>query len=118
MWTDVQRQRFNHLRDREWRGTLTPEEQRELAAMMQEICDMEATYLQPATDRLQHETAQLRAELEQVLRRNRHLNTLTQRKEALLTRVQAFVAEAEAEQEALQQAYRAMMEETDTLGGG
>ena len=85
MWTDVQRQRFNHLRDREWRGTLTPEEQRKLAAMMQEICDMEATYLQPATDRLQHETAQLRAELEQVLRRNRQLDTLTQRKEALLT---------------------------------
>jgi len=112
MWTDVQRQRFNHLRDREWSGTLTAEEQRELAAMMQEICDMEATYLQPATDRLQHETAQLRAELEQVLQRNRQLDTLIQRKEALLARVQAFVAEAEVEQETLQKAYRDIMEET------
>ena len=112
MWNEAQYQRFQQLRDREWCGELTAEEKHELAAMMQELCDMEATYLQPATDRLQHETAQLQAELEQVLERNQQFNVLIHRKETLLARVQVFVAEAEAEHEALQQAYRAIMEET------
>jgi hypothetical protein len=56
MWDETKRQRYNQLRDREWEGTHTAEEKTELATMMQEICGMEATYLQPATERLQQES--------------------------------------------------------------
>jgi hypothetical protein len=109
MWDNVKRQRYNHLRTREWEGMLTEAEQAELAAMTQELYDAEAVYLRPATERLQHDTAQLRTKLERVLERNRRLEALVRRKEALLARVEAFVGEAEAEQEALQRVYQAIM---------
>ena len=111
MWDHAKRQRYNLLRQREWEGELTAEEQTELAAMIQEICDLEAAYLQPATEQLQQESAQLRAELEHMLERKHRLEGLIRRKEALLARVNAFVTEVETEQEALQRAYEAMTAE-------
>jgi hypothetical protein len=109
MWDETKRQRYNQLRDREWEGTLTAEETTELAAMMQEICDMEATYLQPATERLQQDTARWRTELEHVVERNGQLEALIRRKEALLARINAFIAEVTTEQEVLQQTYHTIM---------
>jgi len=111
MWDEIKRQRYNQLRDREWEGTLTAAEKTELAARMQELCDMEATYLQPATERLQQETAHWRTELEHMVERNSQLVALVRRKEALLARINAFVAEVTTEQETLQQAYRTIMGE-------
>ena len=111
MWDKTKRQCYNHLRDREWEGTLTVEEKTELAAMMHELCDMEATYLQPATERLQQETAHWRTELEHVVERNAQLAALIRRKEALLARINAFIAEVATEQEVLWQAYRTIMGE-------
>ena len=111
MWDETQRQRYNQLRDHEWEGTLTAEEKTELAAMMQEICDMEATYLQPATERLQQDTAHRRTEREHVAERNRQLEALIHRKEALLARINTFIAEVITEQEVLQQAYSTIMGE-------
>jgi hypothetical protein len=64
MWDHAKRQRYNLLRQREWERGLTVEEQTELAAMIQEICDLEATYLQPATEQLQQESDQLHTELD------------------------------------------------------
>jgi hypothetical protein len=84
MWDNVTRQRYNHLRTCEWEGLLTEAEQAELAAMTQGLYDAEAVYLRPATARLQHDTAQLRTRLERVLERNRRLEALARRKEALL----------------------------------
>jgi len=94
MWDNAKRQRYNLLRHREWEGGLSTEEQTELAAMIQEISNLEATYLQPATERLQQETAQLHVELERTIERKRRLDGLIRRKEALLARVNAFVTEA------------------------
>src|SRR5215470_1327229 len=111
MWDETKRQRYNQLRDREWQGTLTVEEKTELAAIMQELCDMEATYLQPATERLQQETAHWRTELAHVVERNAQLEVLIRRKEALLARINAFIAEVTTEQEALWQTYRTIMGE-------
>jgi hypothetical protein len=108
MWDDAKYKRFSQLRDREWKGALTAEEKAELAAMTQELYDMEAAYLQPATERLEQETAQLRAELERVARHNQRLDALIRRKESLLAKVNAFIAEAEAEQEELQREYQAI----------
>jgi ElaB/YqjD/DUF883 family membrane-anchored ribosome-binding protein len=113
MWDDTKRQRFHQLRDLEWQGALTAEEKAELSAMMQELCDMEAAYLQPATERLQQETAQLRSELEQALERNRRWDALIHRKQALIARVNEFVAETEAAREALQKEYQAILEEVE-----
>jgi hypothetical protein len=111
MWDETRRQRYNQLRKREREGTLTAEEQTELAAMMQELCNLEAIYLQPATEHLQQETAHWRTELEHVVECNRQLEALIHRKEALLARIHAFIAEVTTEQEALQQAYRTIMGE-------
>jgi hypothetical protein len=84
MWDETRRQRYTQLRNREWEGTLTVEEQTELTTMMQELCNLEATYLQPATERLQQETAHWRTELEHVVEGNCQLEALIHRKEALL----------------------------------
>jgi hypothetical protein len=118
MWDETKRQRYNQLRDREWEGTLTAEEKTELATMMQEICNMEATYLQPATERVQQDTAHRRTELEHVVECNGQLEGLIHRKEALLARVNAFIAEVTTEQEVLQQAYRPIMGEPPAHRGG
>jgi hypothetical protein len=111
MWDETKRQRYNWLRDWEWAGTLTAEEKTELANVMQEICNLESTYLQPATARLQQDATRWRAELQQVVERNRQLEALIHRKEALLTRVNTFIAEATTEQAAVQQSYRTIMGE-------
>jgi hypothetical protein len=111
MWDETKRQRYNQLRGHEWEGTLTAEEKAELAAMMQEICDMEATYLQPATERLQQDTAQQRIELEQVVERNGQLEGLIHRKDTLLSRINTFIVEVTTEQAVLQQTYRTIMGE-------
>jgi hypothetical protein len=46
-----------------------------------------------------------------VVERNAQLEALIHRKEALLARINAFIAEVTAEQEVLQQAYRTIMRE-------
>jgi predicted nucleic acid-binding Zn-ribbon protein len=89
-------ERFRELRRKEDEGRLTPEDQDELSALIREIEDAEASYLDPANERLAHECETLEAQ-------NRELEALVKRKEALRTRLESILAEAQSERQAIDQ---------------
>jgi hypothetical protein len=95
MWDEEKRVRFQQLRQGQGEGALTEAEQAELGLLIQELEATEATYLIPATDRLRQEREALEV-------RNRALEVLAHRKEALVARLRKFLAEAQAERRAIE----------------
>jgi uncharacterized protein (DUF3084 family) len=93
MWDDKKRKRFNELR--EPNRQLNAAEQAEVAALVKELDDMEAAYLKPETERLRQENARL-------AKRNLELAELVKRKEALVERLENILAEAQAEEHAIE----------------
>jgi hypothetical protein len=93
MWDEQKSGRFQELRQRQ--GALTEAEQAELALLFQELESGEAAYLTPAAERLRQEREALEA-------RNRTLEALASRKEALVRRLRDFLAEAQAERRAIE----------------
>jgi hypothetical protein len=87
--------RFQELRQRQDAGLLTEAEQAELAQLTEEIEATEGRYLGPATERM-------RREREAIEKQNRSLENLARRKEALLQRLQAFLAESATERRAIE----------------
>jgi hypothetical protein len=94
MWDQEKRSRFQELRQRQEDDALTEADRSELAKMIQELEDAEASYLAPAAERL-------RRERENVTAQNRRLEVLATRKEALTARLRSFLAEAQAERRAI-----------------
>jgi hypothetical protein len=95
MWEEQKRNRFQHLRQLQQERVLTEAEQTELELLVQELEAAEAAYLTPATERLQKEREAIEA-------RNRTLETLALRKENLVRRLRAFLAEAQVERRAIE----------------
>lgn len=95
MWEEQKSYRFQELRQRQQDGTLTGSEQAELALLVRELEATEAAYLAPATDRLRQQRQTLETQ-------NRILEGLALRKGALVQRLRSFLAEAKAEQQAIE----------------
>lgn len=93
MWGDQKRRRFEELRAPG--RHLNAAEQAELEALVKELEDAEAVYLQPATERRRQENDRL-------AKRNLHLAELVKRKEALVQRLENVLTEAQAEQRAIE----------------
>jgi len=94
MWEEQKRTRFHQLRQRQEKRALAEAEQAELAFLTQELEAAEAACLTPATERL-------RQEREIIETQNRNLEALALRKEALVRRLSAFLAEAQTERRAI-----------------
>jgi hypothetical protein len=105
MWEEHKSLRVQQLRQRQGEGVLTEAEQAELALLVQELEAAEATYLTPATERL-------RQERETVEAQNRTLEVLAHRKELLVQRLRAFLAEAQAERLAIESEVAAALAES------
>jgi hypothetical protein len=88
------RERFRELREREQAGALADTDQAELHRLIEEIENAEAIYLNPATEKLRQEREAMDAQ-------NQALQDLIQRKEALVERLQTFLAQVEAERKAI-----------------
>jgi hypothetical protein len=95
MWDADKRSRFAYLREKEEDQSLNAAEQAELTAMMEEIESAELAYLGPAMQRLEAECAQVETQ-------NAALQDLIQRKQALIQRLEQILAEANAEEDAIQ----------------
>ncbi len=93
MWDNQTRTRFEALR--EPGRQLTPVEQAELAVLVKELENAEAAYLKPATERLRREN-------DCVEKRHLELAQLRKRKEALVERLEHVLAEAQAEERAIE----------------
>lgn len=81
MWNKHTSDRFQQLRRQEQDGHLTDDEQRELSDLVSRLEAMEATYLEPATERLRRERVRLEAQ-------NAALAAIAHRKEELARRLQ------------------------------
>ena len=88
MWEEQKRTRFHQLRQRQEKRALAEAEQAELAFLTQELEAAEAAFLTPATERLRQERKILETQ-------NRNLEVLALRKEALVRRLSALLAEAQ-----------------------
>ena len=97
MWDLAKSQRFQHLRDQALDGDLTEAESAELAGLIQELEDLEASRLAPALERLRQENIGLQQEASRLAQQERELVELLQKKEAYLSRARAMVAELESE---------------------
>lgn len=93
MWDEQKRTRFSELRSRTSEHLNAPE-RAELAALTRELEAEEARYLEGASQALRQERETIEA-------RNRILSDLAGRKQSLLQRLRAFLAEAEAERRAI-----------------
>jgi dihydrofolate reductase len=102
MWDELKRQRFQELRGRE--SALTETERSELAGLAKELEAAEAAYLAPATERLRRQRQTLET-------RNRALEVLARRKEALLQRLREFLGEARTERRAIERELDAVLAE-------
>ena len=94
MWEERKRSRFQQLRQRQMESALTEAERADLAILVQELEAAEASYLAPATERLGQERQLLETQ-------NRRLELLACRKKALVLRLRNFLAEAQAERQAI-----------------
>lgn len=95
MFDADKRSRFRQLRQRLEGGTVTPEEKGELRKLENQIEGDEATYLTPASERIQSESERLESQ-------NRSLEALVRRREALVERLRVFLAEARSERKAIE----------------
>jgi hypothetical protein len=93
MWDNQKRTRFEELREPS--RQLNAVEQTELAALVKELEEVEAGYLKPATERLRREN-------DSIAKRNLELAELIKRKGALVERLESILAEAQAEERAIE----------------
>jgi len=80
MWNEAKQARFNTLRAAGRRGVLSEAERAELADLTRQLDALEATYLEPATERLRQEREQLESQ-------NRQLEELLRERQAHLAEV-------------------------------
>lgn len=90
-----QSERFRMLRDREQRNTLTEAERRELTLLVKERDEAEIASLSPAIERMQNERLRINAQ-------NRALKALARRRERLVKRLERFLADTQAERQAIE----------------
>lgn len=83
-WNDTHQKRFDELRIRDLSGTLTAEEQAELAAGYAFLEQEEKLYLEPAIAQMDVEQAAMRERLEMVQADNEKLANLFYQQEQLL----------------------------------
>jgi predicted nuclease with TOPRIM domain len=113
MWTEEKRQRYDWLRGREHANELTREEAAELAALIQELDDREATYLAPAQARKAAEIVETTAAIERLEAENSQLREYLRERRALLERVKSLVAQIEAEDQELRDRFSAISARPD-----
>lgn len=104
MWDEQKRSRFEQLRSRK-SESLNASENAELAVLTHALEAAEASYLEPATQKLRQERETIDAQ-------NKSLHELARRKESLVRGLRAFLAEAEAERRAIDCDLAAVLAET------
>jgi len=105
MWTDEKQQQLDALREKEFAGTLTADEQQQLELLFAEMDQEEAERLRPALERMKQEHQQDQAEIERLERKKALLATLAAREEQLLQRARTVLQEVQSEKARLRAEY-------------
>lgn len=107
MLTEHQSQRFNTLQQGEENGALSPAEQMELQAFVQQIEAEEAALLAPAMERMRQQRRRIEEQ-------NAALAVLVRRKERLARRLERILALSIAEREKINAQVAAILNKTST----
>lgn len=105
MWTEEKQQLLDRLREKEFAGTLTSNEQEQLEQLFAEIDQEEAEMLRPAMERMDREIEAGKKEIEALEAENAMVEVILAKREALLARVNEILAQFKAENQALQDEY-------------
>ncbi len=111
MWTDEKQQKLNALREKEFTGTLTADEQRQLDLLFAEMDEEEAEMLRPAMERMEQEHQQDQAEIARLQRKKELLATLAAQEKQLLQRAAAVLQEVQSEKARLRAEYERALSE-------
>jgi len=98
MWTDEKQRQLDGLREKEFAGTLTADEQQQLEQLFAEIEAEEEELLRPARERNDQRIAELRNECAEADARNAALAAVAARQQELLTQARAYLNSLLAEQ--------------------
>jgi hypothetical protein len=94
MWDNSKSERFQQLRSKQRHGSLEEAEQSELTQMIVELETEEERLLQPAIERINSDNLRIEAQ-------NQALKDLVQREERLVARLENFLADIQAEKQAI-----------------
>ena len=101
MWSEEKQHLLNSLREKEFAGTLTSDEQQQLDQLFSEIDAKEREMLKPFFERSEKEQNQMQQEIERLRKKNTVLTTIATQEEQLLRRAKAVLQELLSEQQRL-----------------
>ena len=104
-WNDKRQARFDELRLRELRGTLSTVEQTELAALIAALETAEAAYIAPAIARMEEEQSILKERLQKVQGDNEELAKLLYQQEQLAVEARRWLTEFQQRHQQIQATY-------------
>ena len=105
MWIEEKQRQFDALREKEFVGTLTVDEQQELNQFFAELDAEEAKMLRPAMERMEQERIERQSEIADLQQKNALLAKLAEQEEQLLQRARAVMQEVHNEQMRLRADY-------------
>jgi hypothetical protein len=108
MWPEEKQQLLDRLREKEFAGTLTSDEQEQLEQLFAELDREEEEALRPAMERSLQRERELDEEIARARRRIAAMEALAKGQERLRARAQSALDELLKEQEALQTEYERM----------
>lgn len=114
-WNEEKQTRFDKLRQRQLTGTLTVDEQTELAEMAAMLEQEEARYLEPAIASLELEQAVTRERLQKLQADNEELAKLLHQQEQLAVEARRWLADFQQRHENIQAIYTQLTGEVLTV---
>ncbi len=116
MWTDEKQRLLDSLREKEFAGTLTAEEERRLELLFAEIEAEEEEMLRPAMERHDQRIAELQAECAEADARNAELAALAARQQELLTQARTYLNSLLTEQATINAEREKLLRRSARLG--
>ncbi len=110
MWDEQKQARFDALRAQQETGTLTRRDQKELAGLIAELDGTEAACLQPSAEREEADLMRLEAQ-------NAALADLLERRALLAHKLQQVLAEAKAEEDAIEEELARILSSSEAVSG-
>ena len=114
-WNEEKQTRFDKLRQRQLTGTLTVDEQTELAEMVAMVEQEESRYLEPAIASLELEQAVTRERLQKLQADNEELAKLLHQQEQLAVEARRWLADFQQRHENIQAIYTQLTGEVLTV---
>ncbi|MEP7338332.1 MAG: hypothetical protein ABI977_11410 [Acidobacteriota bacterium] len=116
MWTEEKQRLLDSLREKEFAGILTSDEQQQLDLLFTEIDAEEEEMLRPAMERYDQRISKLEKERAALQAQNAERATLVARQEQLLTKARTYLNSLLSEQAVINSEYERISGKTSRVG--